>query len=248
MIIEYHRPNTIEQALQLLSRPVPKSYPLGGGSWLSRKRDEEFAVVDLQSLGLDEVEMAEGLLAIGATTRLQKLVENRNTPDWLKSVCVRETSRNLREMSTIAGILVTADGRSPVALAMAAANVRLHVLPGDEEISAARFFDSRKSKSRPWLITKIIVDPDIEVKSEFVARSPKDLPLVGVAVAFLNANLIRIAVGGFGEAPLIVYEGEKSLLAIKEVLDSLKSSSDHWASAAYRQAAAGAIIERLLQA
>ncbi len=36
MIIEYHRPETLEQALALLSRKNPPTLPLGGGSYLSR--------------------------------------------------------------------------------------------------------------------------------------------------------------------------------------------------------------------
>jgi CO/xanthine dehydrogenase FAD-binding subunit len=53
MIIEYFRPQSLEETLLLLSRPYPVTVPLGGGVKLSRRIDEQIAVVDLQRLGLN---------------------------------------------------------------------------------------------------------------------------------------------------------------------------------------------------
>lgn len=247
MIIEYHRPQTMDQALQLLARPTPRSYPLGGGSWLSRKRDEDFAVVDLQSLDLDEVEAEAGWLSLGATARLQKLVEVQSTPAWLKSVCTRETSRNLREMSTIAGVLVGADGRSPIAMAMLAANASLQTMPGSAEISVQDFFALRKNAGKFRLITKIRLDQSVKIQCEFVARSPVDTPVIGVALAVWPGKRMRIVVGGFGDAPMLAYAGVDESQAKAAVHAVLQTGEDAWASAEYRQAAALAIIDRLLQ-
>ena len=55
MILEYHRPDTLEEALDLLQRPTPFTVPLGGGSVLSHKTELPLDVVDLQNLGLDMV-------------------------------------------------------------------------------------------------------------------------------------------------------------------------------------------------
>jgi len=246
MIIEYHRPQTMDQALQLLARPNPRTYPLGGGSWLSRKRDEDFAVIDLQSLGLDEVQAEGGWLSLGATARLQKLVEVQATPAWLKEVCTRETRRNLREMSSIAGTLVGADGRSPIAMAMLAANASIQTLPGGAEMSAQDFFASRKSAGSLRLITRVRLDLIAEVKCEFVARSPVDTPVMGVALAVWPEKRMRIVVGGFGDAPMLAYEGVDTSQAKAALHTALQASGDAWASADYRQAAALAILERLL--
>ena len=246
MIIEYHRPQTLDQALQLLARPTPRTYPLGGGSWLSRKRDEDFAVIDLQSLGLDEVQAEGGWLSLGATARLQKLVEVQATPAWLKDVCTRETHRNLREMSSIAGTLVGADGRSPIAMAMLAVNASIQTMPGGAEISAQEFFASRKSAGSHRLITRVRLDLSAEVRCEFVARTPLDTPVIGVALAVWPGMAMRIALGGFGEAPMLAYEGDDAGQARAAVHTALHASGDAWASAVYRQAAALAILERLL--
>jgi hypothetical protein len=55
MIIEYHRPETIEAALALLARKEPRTVPLGGGSVLNQPSDIPVAVVDVQSLGLNQI-------------------------------------------------------------------------------------------------------------------------------------------------------------------------------------------------
>ena len=50
MITAYHRPQTLEEALELLSRP--NILPLGGGTLLSNPQADPVEVVDLQSLDL----------------------------------------------------------------------------------------------------------------------------------------------------------------------------------------------------
>jgi CO/xanthine dehydrogenase FAD-binding subunit len=48
MIVEYHRPESIDAALSLLNRNDPITVPLGGGTVLSRRITSDCAVVDLQ--------------------------------------------------------------------------------------------------------------------------------------------------------------------------------------------------------
>jgi CO/xanthine dehydrogenase FAD-binding subunit len=56
MILEYHRPQALDQALALLSRETPRTIPLGGGTVISQMAGPGVAVVDLQSLGLNTLE------------------------------------------------------------------------------------------------------------------------------------------------------------------------------------------------
>jgi CO/xanthine dehydrogenase FAD-binding subunit len=50
MIVEYHRPPTLDLALQLLSRQSPVTVPMGGGTILNQPSPVPIAVVDLQEL------------------------------------------------------------------------------------------------------------------------------------------------------------------------------------------------------
>ncbi len=247
MIVEYHRPSTVVQALEILSRPNPKSLPLGGGSVLSRKRDEDFAVVDLQSLGLDTIQTQAGKLILGATVRLQTLVEDVNSPVWLKAACLREAGRNNREMSTIAGLLVCANGRSPLAIALLAADVTLTVLPGGDDLNYPGVLAARKEIHQPWLISRAVLDDAVEVKFEFIARSPADLPVLGIAIAKWDSGRLRVTVGGFGDAPVLAYDGIHSTEIVSAVDNALQDSDDEWASAEYRQSIAPALVKRLLE-
>ena len=77
MITQYYRPQTLEEALQLLSRSDTR--PLGGGTLLTQRSEESFSVVDLQALGLDKINKSGDRLEIGAATTLQILLESTYT-------------------------------------------------------------------------------------------------------------------------------------------------------------------------
>jgi CO/xanthine dehydrogenase FAD-binding subunit len=165
----------------------------------------------------------------------------------MKIVCLRETGRNLREMSTLAGTLVGANGRSPLAIAMLAAGSQVSTMPENEEVTFERFLRARKNASQPWMITRFTVDTKADVKTEFIARSPADLPVVGVAVARWSNGQIRIAAGGFGDAPVLAYEGNDPIAAVSAVETAFIASDDEWASSEYRKAAAVMVVQRLLK-
>jgi CO/xanthine dehydrogenase FAD-binding subunit len=213
---------------------------------LSRKEGNDFAVVDLQALSLDKIRVNSEILEIGATTRIQQIVDDMNAPAWLRIACVRETSRNLREMGTIAGFLVCATGRSPLAIALLAADLHATVLPGYEELSLSQILSMRAAKQQPWLISKVEIDLAAHLKFEFVARSPADLPALGIAIATWPTGRIRVSVGGFGSSPLLAYDGDDQNTVIQAVERALIGATDQWASEEYRQSIAPAIVQRLL--
>ncbi len=247
MIVEYHRPSTIAQALELLSRSNPTTYPLGGGSVISRKKDEDFAVVDLQSLKLDAIQPQAGQLTIGASARIQDLTENEHSPAWLKNVCRREMGRNLRQMGTIAGFLMCANGRSSLAITLLAADVQAIVLPANSPLSFQQILTVRENVRQPWLISQVVLDTNCAVKFEFVARSPADLPVLGIATAKWPSGRTRVVVGGFGPAPQLAYDGNAEVDISRAVESLLQDSDDEWASAEYRRSVAPAVVNRLLQ-
>src|SRR6266498_3039318 len=113
MITAYHRPQTLNEALMLLSQP--NRTPLGGGTLLSHSQTDSVEVVDLQSLSLDTIKKQGNTLEIGATVTLQQLLESEQCPDALKSALKLEAPLNLRNAATVAGTLVSCDGRSTLA-------------------------------------------------------------------------------------------------------------------------------------
>ena len=139
MILEYHRPSKIEDVMSLLARMDPPTVLLGGGTTLERFSNQPVAVVDLQATGLNTVQRQGNMLEIGATLTLQKLADTlkieklENLAD-LGQAIAHEATYNLRQVGTVAGALVTANGRSPFAAAMLALDATLWLQPGDEQV------------------------------------------------------------------------------------------------------------------
>ena len=246
MITEYHRPEKIEAALQLLARQQPITVPLGGGSALNRPSDQALAVVDLQALGLDEIRPRGNFLELGATVRLEQLLQTPELPPALHKAVRHEASYNLRQVGTVAGSLVAADGRSPFAAVMLALDATLSLLPGAEEISLGDVLPMRSERLQGRLITQVTIPLNTTLAYEYVARTPADRPIVCVAVGRWPSGRTRIVLGGYGPGPLLAMDGPEAGGAETAVQDAYGQAEDAWASAAYRQATAVTLVQRIL--
>ncbi len=155
MIIEYHRPKTIEEALQYLSREGVKTVPMGGGTILNQPSSIPLAVVDLQSLELDRIERRGKDLIIGATATLQSLLDAPDIAPSIKKVIEHEATYNLRQVATLAGIA----HRSRWSLAshhcIVGLDVQITLLPGEEKISLGDLLPVRGERLPGRLVTRI---------------------------------------------------------------------------------------------
>ncbi len=245
MILEYHRPQQLDEALDLLSRNA-LTIPMGGGTQLTRPGKGDCEVVDLQALGLNQIEIRGNLLALGATVTLQALLDSPQTPPALAKAIEIEASYNLRQAATVAGTLVSADGRSAFATALLAMDARLFWLPGEREVSLGDYFPLRQEKRFGKLISRVILPAQVNLAFESVARSPYDLPVVCVAVACWPSGRTRVAVGGFGKAPLLAMDGSESAGADEAARNVASQAGDEWASAEYRREVVGVLTRRCL--
>lgn len=246
MIVEYNRPATMEEALRLLQRTDPKTVPLGGGTYLSQAKVGDVAVVDLQALGLDEITMDGMTARIGATAKLQDIYEFEGLQVVLYKALYQERGANMRRMMTLAGFLVTADGRSPLLAGLHALNARIVFADGvstgiDEWLPA-------RQQQRQKLITRIEVPVNAGLRLETVSRAPTDRPVLTVALAVWLSGEQRLVLGGWGENTRLAYQGAVLEEAIKAAESTLAEASDAWASAEYRKSAASAILRRFMQA
>jgi CO/xanthine dehydrogenase FAD-binding subunit len=246
VIVEVVKPDSLEEALELLARPNPKTLPRGGGTVLSAPSEEQFAVVDLAKLGLGSIERKGNTLAIGATATLEELLQQKDLPGAVEKAIRHEATFTLRQTATIAGTLVSADGRSPVATLALAADAQVTLQPGDEEIGYGEILPLRKEKLTGRLITRIGLPMQAKIVYEYVARSPADLPIVAVAVAQWPSERTRVAVGGYGAAPLVAMDGPSAGGAEEAVENAFSHASDEWATAEYRLSVAKTLLERCL--
>lgn len=251
MIIEYHRPAELNVALELLAREDPPTFPIGGGTRLHQVSNMDFAVVDLQDLSLDGLQLRAKMIEIGAALTLNNLMVHANSgdvdlPDGLLKAIRHEGSYNLRQVATVAGALVSADARSPFGLAMLAMDALLTLQPDDQQITLGDILPFRKEKLRGRLITRVSVPQNLKVAYEFVARSPADWPLVGAALAMWPSGRTRLALCGYGDAPILAFDGGEPTGLEIAAQSAYSHAEDEWASAEYRQEIAGILALRCL--
>ena len=102
-LTQYSRPRELGEALRLLGQEG--AVAVGGGTEVnSRDHGEAIAVVDLQALGLDGIELrGPSALHIGSTVTLQSLVEHPHVPVALRDAARRELPSTLRSQATVGG-------------------------------------------------------------------------------------------------------------------------------------------------
>lgn len=235
-----HRPKSIEEALELLK----SGKPLAGGTRLTPGRREESELVDLQELGLDPLDIDPERIRLGSMLRLQELVEAEGgIPSALKKACRLEAGLNLRNMATVGGSVVSADGRSPLLTVLLAMQALLQFAANEEEQTLDDFLNDR----RPGRLILSLELPNPEALAyEQVARSPADLPIV-CACAARYSDQTCVSLGGYGPRPIMVASGEPAARAGDQSSTAYAEAGDQWASAEYRREVAGLLISRVLE-
>ncbi len=245
MITAYYRPQYLEEALSLLLKPNTR--PLGGGTWLTRRSEEKFDVVDLQALGLDALSASGNILLIGATVTLQELLEFPSSPSALITTLKFEAPINNRTMGTVAGALVTCDGRSPFAATMLALDAHLTISSGQPEVYTLEdYFTMRHGPLKNKLIVSIEIPQNAKLAYQSVARSPADRPIVSTAVAQWESGRIRIVLAGWGEFPTLAFDGNSSTNIESEVSNHAKDATIDSVSSEYREEMSVLLTKRCL--
>ncbi len=195
---EYHRPETLDEALALLARTDRNLLPLAGGSKLigeleTRVRLDVDGVVDLRGLELDKIVAEADRVIIGATVTLTALVEHPVTgklaDGLLRRAAQGEGPVNLRNAATVGGVIAGAEADSEVYAALLALDATVtHVVAGRERSTPlAQMADVQ------GLITSVtlpIVQGPVRSGHARVARTPADRPIVA-ALAVVGRTGVR---------------------------------------------------------
>ncbi|MEK6753258.1 MAG: FAD binding domain-containing protein [Chloroflexota bacterium] len=244
MITAYHRPQTLDEALALLTQP--NTLPLGGGTLLSQPTTDPVSVVDLQRLGLDTLRMNGNELTIGATCTLQALLESEHCFDVLKTAIKLEAPINIRNSATVAGTLVASDGRSTFATMLLALDSRLEIRDSmnKSQVSSLSEFLLTHPKG---LITSITIPLHTKIAFEFVSRTPADKPIICAALAQWNSGRTRLTLGGYGKSPMLAMDGTEADGIEIAASNAYHEANDEWASAEYRTDVAATLAKRCLE-
>ena len=246
MITTYHRPKTLPEALALVKKE--NVYPLGGGIQLSQFSDDEYEVVDLQALALNDITAKGSVLEIGATATLQELLETPDLPEALQKAIQHEAALNTRNSATVVGTLVASDGRSPFATMMMGldADVTITSEDGETTTKLGDLLPLRDEILEGKLITKISIPINQNAKYEYVARTPADKPIVCAALSQWPGGRTRLVFGGWGTCPSLAMDG-KGINGVEEAAkNATHDAADEWASAEYRMDVAVTLAKRCL--
>lgn len=257
MIVEYHRPDSIEKALKLLARDQPDSLVLAGGTSLIQtvtRSDTPVALIDIQCLPISEIKKEGQQWHIGAGVTLQSLYNQKEFPLEIHKSLEIEAGANQRQVATVAGSIISCSGRSSFVTALLALDSQLlwhspstpaEIVQPLGEFLALRDVYTHQTSGK--LMVSINFSTNVKLAFHSVARTPLDLPVVCVALARWPSGRTRLALGGFGLTPILALDGpgfEGIALAARS---AYQAAGDEWASAEYRARMAEVIAERLLQ-
>lgn len=247
MIKEYYRPESIEEAVKLLSGSEKILSPLGGGTSISRNQTDYDGVVDLQSAGMDQIMIDGQHIKVGAMVRLDSLLDHNDIHPEIQRAVRIDASQNIRNMATLGGWLVSSDSRSITTTVLLALDSTLTWEPGSKRIQIGDWLPLREIESPGVLMTEIEWRKGLHFTFEYVARTPKDKPILTVAAAQWGSGRTRIALGGYGKASILAMDGTENQGADAACRDAYAEAEDGWATADYRRTVAAKLALRCLE-
>ena len=237
VITGYFRPHTLDEALALAARA--DALVLGGGTAVNAHPGRPPVVaVDLQALDLGGIRVDSGRLRLGATVRLQELVDSDLVPGVLRDLARREAPSTIRNAATVGGTIGTADPESPLLAGLLAYGARVDVArvgaraehPLDEILGDRGLLQGS-------IITGVTVPLGGRAAFHHTARTPMDAPIV-LAVACRDADgTVRTAVSGIASRPVLVDPGR---------LAEFDPPGDFRGSSSYRAHLAAVLVARAL--
>ena len=220
MIQTYHRPATLDEALTLLG--AEGAAVLGGGtSLIASKASTE--VIDLQDLGLNDIQHDGDHVVVGAMVRLRDLTESDLAPAMLRDLARREAPNTIRNVATIGGAVATGDFESELLAGLLVFEAQVAVIDSEGETSQSL---GDYLRDRPvGIITKIAVAAGGASSAARTGRTPADRPIVMAVVRRTDNGDLLLALTGVAAAPIAIDPG---------ALNSLDPSDDFRGTAEYR--------------
>lgn len=202
LVVAYHRPTDLTEALDLLSSE--KRVPLAGGTVINADRQpSDLEAVDLQGLGLDSVERNGDRVTLGAMVRLDTIMGLGD--DLLAEAARRELPSTLRTLATVGGTIGTAEADSLLIAALLVSDCVVHRADGQLVELASYMLDPS------GLILSVEFTIGGHGHIECTGRTPMDTPIVAavgrkldsepaVALTGVDVRPIRLEPGASAEA------------------------------------------------
>ena len=247
----YYRPESLDDALRLLAQP--DTLPLSGGTKLLAN-DVDSAVVDLQALGLNQLDWHNDQLQAGATATLTEiaaaLAEKKDGPAKLLQQAIHRAGPNTyRNAATLGGTIASRLADSELLAVLLVLDVQLHLANGE----VMSLVDYLAAEVRPSTLITAVTIPWAagQGRSERVARTPADYPIVSITLWRPVAGAPRLAATGLGERPFRLTTTEANLDNIEAAVTAAQAANQHpgdfRGDAAYRAEMAAVLTRRVLK-
>jgi probable selenate reductase FAD-binding subunit len=226
----YHRPSSIEEALQLLARPQVNAAVVAGGTNLNaRLNDSIEEVVDLQGVGLDEVIRNGDRLTFGAMVRVQTLAENGQVPALVRDLAHREGPNTFRNQGAVGGLVAGADPESELlaALLVFEAEVEIQSTGGARRLALADFLADVPAALNRGLITSVSFAATGQGAAERAARTPADSPIVAAVGRLDEQGQVRLSLCGVAQTPILVSSNADQLKSQLNPPGNFRGSSEY---------------------
>lgn len=268
-LIKYHRPATMNQCLRLLSKHLPRTVPMAGGTWLVAQHDPQVeAVVDLSALNLAFIKQSARQIRLGAMVTLQALIESPSIQllanGLLRDASFNDASGAIRNVATLGGTIAVGNSFSEVCLVLLALDAQIAIRsPNVRVIPLLDLFTDRAVNLPPGsIITEIIIPlPKTRVGSRItkVSLTPLSKPIVN-AVALVSrvghhCRLARIALGGVTEYPIrlpkiewMIFNQKIDAALYDRVAEAVPGVISLSQLTEYQREMAGIVVARALQA
>jgi putative selenate reductase FAD-binding subunit len=247
MIVEYLRPKTVTEAITLLSRKSPHSVPIAGGTGVRKKaRQQDIAVIDLQDLNLAGISLSEDWIEMGAMLSLNAMANHPQMPAALSKAIQFEGTSNTRNQASIGGRLVSYNGRSALITALIAADA-VTVWDDDKKEAPLGEWMALPDEKPGKLLVSVKIRRKISLALEIINKTKLDLPILCIAAAGWKNGRVRLAAGGFGKCPRMVFDGPNADGADVAVENACRNAGDLHGSSDYRRAMSIVLTRRCLE-
>ncbi len=240
-VVGYHRPGTLSDALLLVSSD--HRVALAGGVHLHHDGGgDPTEVVDLQALGLDAIHVVGDRVHLGATARLQAVVDDARLPTVVREAARLAQPSTLRSLATVGGSIATASGDSLLLAALLAHDAIVRLASdrlGERTVSLDALMGQGRGNDE--LIVDVVVQLGGEGAIAVTGRTPRDTPIVGVVGRRADAPHgagVTVALCGVGVRPVLVPP---------EGIAAVPTVDDHRATANYRRHLAEVLTARVLE-
>ncbi len=250
MSTQFHQPETIPEALELLTQHGSDAKVIAGGTavvlMIQQKLIAPPVLVSLAHIPeLERIQTVGGEIRLGALARIRDVAQSsliRDRLPMLAQACGEVGNIRVRNQATIGGNMAEADYASdpPAALLALDASVTVAGPDGTRSVPLSEFFLGfyTTALDEAEIITEIVIptppDGARMTYHKFKSRSSEDRPCVGVAALAVmdgeTCSELRIAIGAASEVPVRLPTAEA--MARGRVLDDslIGEIADHAAT------------------